>query len=70
MFISSEIGRRKPEREIYEYVLGKTGVEAESSLFFDDVPDNVRAAAELGISGVLVDRPESIREALERYNLM
>jgi len=28
------------------------------------------AAAELGISGVLVDRPERIREALERHNLM
>ena len=70
IFISSEIGQRKPERGIYEYVLGKTGVEAVSSLFFDDVPDNVAAATGLGISGVLVDRPERIREALERYNLM
>jgi putative hydrolase of the HAD superfamily len=49
---SAFVGCRKPEREIYEIILERLGVAAESCLFVDDVEGNCDAARELGMTAV------------------
>lgn len=43
----------KPERCIYERLLEKYDILPEEAIFFDDREENVRAAEELGIQGIL-----------------
>lgn len=52
VFFSYEIGRRKPEREVYTYVLEQLGLPPESVVYIDDVPEYIEAAQALGIRAV------------------
>lgn len=60
IFISSEMGVRKPEAEGFTRILDHCGVTASEVIFFDDFKPNVDAAAALGIRSFLVDSPEVI----------
>ncbi len=52
---SSEVGMRKPNPAIYELTLERLGgVAPGASIFLDDLPENVEAAARLGIRGILM----------------
>ena len=46
---SCELGLLKPEKAIYLKLLSVMGCQAEELVFFDDVPENVEKALELGI---------------------
>jgi putative hydrolase of the HAD superfamily len=51
-FISSDLGVRKPDREIYERMLATLGVEPAQVVFVDDRIKNLDAARQLGIETV------------------
>lgn len=53
--VSCDEGVVKPEPEIYRILLDRYGLEPAETLFVDDRPANIAAAAELGISGQLFD---------------
>jgi putative hydrolase of the HAD superfamily len=53
VYYSHLIRLRKPDREIYEYVLADAELVPEETVFFDDLEANVEAAKKLGIQGVL-----------------
>ena len=48
-YLSHEINFRKPDAEIYEFVLKEHELQPEECLFIDDTTENTRAAASLGI---------------------
>lgn len=48
VYLSFEVEMRKPNREIYEYVLNDLGIEANKILFIDDVAANIEMAKECG----------------------
>ncbi|QNM86806.1 HAD family phosphatase [Polaribacter pectinis] len=48
-YLSHEINFRKPDTEIYEFVLTENNLKAEETLFVDDLEINTIAAQELGI---------------------
>ena len=48
-YFSHEINFRKPDAEIYEFVLEKHNLKPEECLFIDDTQENTEAAAALGI---------------------
>lgn len=50
--ISGEVGMRKPEPEIFHHTLELMGRPPGDCVFVDDLPHNITAAAELGITGV------------------
>jgi putative hydrolase of the HAD superfamily len=54
VFFSAEIKLAKPDREIYEHVLLKTGYSAREIIFFDDREENLKTAKELGLNTFLV----------------
>lgn len=64
IYVSSEIGLRKPDAEAFKYVLKDISVEAGELLFFDDSITNIEGAQGLGIQTVLVENAESVKSAL------
>ncbi|MFN3928425.1 MAG: HAD family hydrolase [Thermoflexus sp.] len=50
--ISAEVGLLKPDPRIYQLALERLGLPPESAAFVDDLPENVRAAQELGLYGI------------------
>lgn len=48
-YLSHEINFRKPDAEIYEFVLNKHDLKPEECLFIDDTQENTDAAEALGI---------------------
>ena len=53
VYFSHLIRLRKPERDIYEYVLADAEIRAEESVFFDDLEINIDAARKTGIQAFL-----------------
>ncbi len=49
LYLSYEIGLRKPDLRIFEYVLQDAGLTPERTLFIDDSIQHIQAASELGI---------------------
>uniref|UniRef100_A0A8C5MM50 Epoxide hydrolase 2 n=1 Tax=Leptobrachium leishanense TaxID=445787 RepID=A0A8C5MM50_9ANUR len=63
---SCRIGMRKPEKQIYEYVLSKLQAKPGETIFLDDIGANLKPARELGISTVLVkDTDTALKELQE-----
>jgi glucose-1-phosphatase len=64
VFVSHELGRRKPEPEAFTTVASEIGVAPERVLFFDDLQENIDGARQAGMHGVLVRRPEDFTRAV------
>lgn len=62
VYYSHLIRLRKPEPEIYEYVLADAELNPAQTLFFDDMDINVEAARRLGILGIRHDPKRDISE--------
>lgn len=67
VFVSSDLGIRKPDPEAFRLVAGLMGVEPEEILFFDDGAENVEGARAAGMAAVLVGSIADVREALSRH---
>jgi len=52
VYLSYEVGCRKPEPEIYQHVLKDASLDPAQCLFVDDTAKNLDAAAKLGIAGL------------------
>ncbi len=49
VYFSFEIGMRKPNPDVYSFVLDQHGLQANQTLFIDDKKENTDAAAALGL---------------------
>lgn len=67
LFLSHEAGYRKPEKEIFEYAINKTGISPENIIFIDDIQEFVEAASKLGITGILYKDIITLKKDLEFY---
>lgn len=70
IFVSSEMGRRKPEREAFEYVAREIGVTTDSIMFFDDLLENIEAASALGFQTTHVRSPADVGAALQKLGCL
>lgn len=50
---SYQVGLMKPDVEIYEYILNQYELDPQSTVFIDDLPENIKAAQSCGMEGVL-----------------
>ena len=64
MFISCEMGVRKPHREAFQRVAAEIGVAPARILFFDDTEANLDGAREAGMHAVHVASPADVRAAV------
>ena len=60
IYLSQEMGMRKPEARIYQAVLQAEGFPAADAVFFDDNADNIEGANQLGITSIMVTGKETI----------
>ncbi|AXF61348.1 glucose-1-phosphatase [Leclercia sp. LSNIH6] len=60
IYLSQEMGMRKPEARIYQAVLQAEGFSAADAVFFDDNVDNIEGANQAGITSILVTGKETI----------
>ncbi len=60
VFVSSEMGCRKPDADVYQAVVAAVAVPAEQIVFMDDVAENVQGAAAVGLRAFLIKKPDDI----------
>ena len=67
LYLSCELGMRKPNAEIYEYVLADTDLDAEEFLFIDDKAQNLEYPASRGMHVLQVAGPREVPNAVRKY---
>ena len=60
LFLSYEMGYKKPDPAIYEEVVKQLDTTAERCLFFDDLQDNLTAAKNAGLQIYHIDHPKAL----------
>jgi glucose-1-phosphatase len=56
-YFSHKLGLRKPNEDIFRYVLSDTGIDPQETLFIDDFIENIEAARQLGFRTVHLKAP-------------
>lgn len=69
VFLSHEIGTRKPEPECYQFALNQLCLRAEETVFIDDTSGNIAAARRLGMHGVEAASTGQIRQELRALGM-
>ena len=64
IFVSSEMGLRKPDRAAFEAIAAATGFRLDEILFFDDTEENVIGARLAGMPSILVNSHADVETAL------
>ena len=67
LFLSYQLGYRKPHPRIYEKVIEQAGVEPSSCFFIDDLPENIEAARALGMQAELF-LPAEYENVIQKAN--
>jgi 2-haloacid dehalogenase len=68
--VSGFEGIAKPDVEIFELLLGRFALPAESTLLIDDSPRNVRAAVSVGMQAIEFRSAAELREALVQAGVL
>lgn len=67
LIFSCELKTGKPDPACYSAALARLGARPEDVVFIDDRPENVAAAAALGIRSLQFTTPAAAREAVSRH---
>lgn len=69
LFMSYQLGLKKPDPEVFKKVLSSIGFKPEECLFIDDDQGNLETAKQLGIKtilfNVLTDSPQKLKQDLQ-----
>ncbi len=69
-YLSHEIGMRKPDVEIFEWVLAQNGLKGSETLFFDDTLQHVEGARKAGMHAYWIDlTKEDVLDCFEEGKL-
>ncbi len=69
IYWSYEIGLRKPDKEIFQFVLQKHNLKAEETFFIDDSIQHIETAARLGIQTHHLKEGEDVAHLFEKGKL-
>jgi glucose-1-phosphatase len=61
-YLSHEIGLRKPDKEIFEFVINEQKLNLSKTLFIDDSIQHIEAARKLGINAYHLQAPETVTD--------
>jgi glucose-1-phosphatase len=65
VFVSCDVGSRKPDAEAFVAIAGLMGFAPSEILFFDDTAENVDGARAIGMQAVLVESPVTVPNTLK-----
>ncbi len=69
-FFSHKIGLRKPDQEIFEHVIKKTGFIPGETLFLDDSEINIKGAESLGLNTMIIKSHDEVSDLLHSVKLL
>lgn len=69
-YYSCRIGKRKPDAEIFQFLLNEHGLNPGQTLFIDDSIQHVHGAQKLGIQAYLLNKNEEPEQLLRKLNLI
>ncbi len=64
VFVSSEMGKRKPEPEAFKQIATEIDVSLNKILFFDDIVENIEGAQAVGMQAALVRSIDDVENRL------
>jgi epoxide hydrolase-like predicted phosphatase len=70
VYYSCQMGMRKPDAEIFEYVLKENNLKPEETFFIDDSPQHVEGASKTGINAHLLAKGKEVEQLLKDFNLL
>ncbi len=70
VYYSCRMGMRKPDTEIFEYVLKENHLVAEETLFIDDTIHHVEGALKTGIRAHLLPKGTDVTELIKELQLL
>jgi len=56
VFLSFEIKLRKPDLNIFKYIIDKTNIKPEETIFIDDIPENLATSKILGFNTLQIEK--------------
>jgi putative hydrolase of the HAD superfamily len=68
-YYSHLMGMRKPNKDIFEYVIDKHGLIPEETLFIDDSPQHLETGKALGLKTVLFNTPKDFKKLIDSLGL-
>lgn len=68
-FISTDMGMKKPDRNIYDAVIKELGCRPADAIFIDDNPDYIQGARQAGIDSILYKGFEQLTQKLSSYGV-
>ncbi|MDB5226533.1 MAG: hypothetical protein JWN78_726 [Bacteroidota bacterium] len=69
IFISNEMGMRKPDKNIYLQTLKQLNVQPQEVLFLDDLKENIESAKSIGIHTIQVSSFQQMKTELQKYRM-
>ena len=66
-YYSFQIGMRKPDAEIFEFVMKSSAVDPDKTVFIDDNEDNIRASIMAGLPAIHKQKNISLPELLKKF---
>ncbi|MFN8229608.1 MAG: HAD family phosphatase [Bacteroidia bacterium] len=70
LYYSCRIGMRKPDKEIFEFVLKENNLKPEETVFVDDSIQHVKGAGEAGLNAYLLEKNMEVKTLLNKLNLL
>ncbi len=70
VYYSCRMNMRKPDREIFDFVLQENTLNASETIFIDDSPQHIEGALKTGINAHLLSKEKDIKSLIERLNLL
>lgn len=64
VYYSQQVGMRKPDTEIFKFVIDQNNLDPQHTLFLDDNLDNLNGAEGVGIQTAQVNHPENVPQIL------
>jgi putative hydrolase of the HAD superfamily len=66
-YYSCRLGLRKPDKEIFEFVLKKNNLNPEETLFIDDTINHIKGASSAGIRTILLPKGDEFEDYIENF---
>jgi HAD superfamily hydrolase (TIGR01509 family) len=70
VYYSCRMNMRKPDREIFDFVLQENTLNASETIFIDDSPQHIEGALKTGIKAHLLSKEKDIKSLIEQLNLL
>lgn len=70
VYYSCRIGMRKPDSDIFKFVLNQNKLNAHETIFIDDSPQHIKGALNTGIQSYLLPRDKDVSDLITQLNLL